>query len=258
MVIRRIRDHVADQNWFAVGIDFAIVVAGIVIGTQVNNWNAARADRAKSAQYRTRLVGELRYDQRQYHQQYLYYVAARRHGVAALHALQHPSATPDEQFLIDAYQATQMDLTPPKHFIFDEMVATGLVGLIGPEKLQEMISGYYLGLATDAPQLAEAPPYRELLRQQMAYPVQFAIRAHCGDRNVVIDNQIVGQTVPEQCSLALDPTLLAKSAKQVRAVPGIDTSLTRYLSALDQKIGLLDATSAQTNRLVKAIEAVAN
>ena len=258
MVIRRIRDHVADHNWFAVGIDLAIVVVGIVIGTQVNNWNQGRADRVKAAGYRTRLVAELRFDQRQYHNQFLYYTAARRHGLAALNALQHPGATLGEPFLIDAYQATQMDLTPPKHFIFDELVSAGLAGLIGNESLQEMTSDYYLSLATDVPQLAEAPPYRDLLRREMPYVVQTSIRARCGDRDVLLNRQVIGQSFPERCVLRLDPALVATSVSRLRAVAGLDTALTRYLSALDQKLGLLGANSSKTDRLVKAIEAVRN
>ena len=42
MVIRRIREHVATHNWFAVGIDLAIVVVGVFLGIQASNWNAAR------------------------------------------------------------------------------------------------------------------------------------------------------------------------------------------------------------------------
>ena len=42
MLLRRITKHVKDQNWFAVGIDFAIVVIGVFIGIQVANWNDAR------------------------------------------------------------------------------------------------------------------------------------------------------------------------------------------------------------------------
>ena len=42
MLLRRITQHVKDQNWFAVLIDFAIVVFGVFIGIQVANWNAAR------------------------------------------------------------------------------------------------------------------------------------------------------------------------------------------------------------------------
>ncbi|WOJ95550.1 hypothetical protein R0137_09815 [Congregibacter brevis] len=46
MLLRRISKHFKDQNWFAVGIDFTIVVIGVFIGIQVANWNAARIDRA--------------------------------------------------------------------------------------------------------------------------------------------------------------------------------------------------------------------
>ncbi|MEL6859245.1 MAG: hypothetical protein AAFO74_12730 [Pseudomonadota bacterium] len=46
MLLRRITKHVKDQNWFAVGIDFCIVVIGVFIGIQVANWNDARQQRA--------------------------------------------------------------------------------------------------------------------------------------------------------------------------------------------------------------------
>ena len=42
MILRRITEHVKDQNWFAVAIDFLIVVIGVFIGLQVANWNEAR------------------------------------------------------------------------------------------------------------------------------------------------------------------------------------------------------------------------
>ena len=44
MILRRITEHVKAQNWFAVGLDFLIVVVGVFIGIQVSNWNAARSD----------------------------------------------------------------------------------------------------------------------------------------------------------------------------------------------------------------------
>lgn len=46
MIFRRLKAHVEKENWFAVGIDFAIVVIGVFIGIQVANWNEARTDRA--------------------------------------------------------------------------------------------------------------------------------------------------------------------------------------------------------------------
>ena len=42
MLLRRITKHVTEQNWFAVFIDFLIVVVGVFIGIQVANWNDDR------------------------------------------------------------------------------------------------------------------------------------------------------------------------------------------------------------------------
>lgn len=51
MLLRRITEHVKDQNWFAVGIDFVIVVIGVFIGIQVADWNTARIDRAEESAF---------------------------------------------------------------------------------------------------------------------------------------------------------------------------------------------------------------
>ena len=58
MILRRVTKHVKDQNWFAVGIDFMIVVVGVFIGLQVANWNEARQERQREAHYLYRLDQE--------------------------------------------------------------------------------------------------------------------------------------------------------------------------------------------------------
>lgn len=42
MLLRRVTKHVKEQNWFAVFVDFFIVVVGVFIGIQVANWNEQR------------------------------------------------------------------------------------------------------------------------------------------------------------------------------------------------------------------------
>ena len=59
MLLRRMIEHVKAQNWFAVGLDFLIVVVGVFIGIQVANWNDARRDRAIEALYLDRLQQEI-------------------------------------------------------------------------------------------------------------------------------------------------------------------------------------------------------
>ncbi|GHA96255.1 hypothetical protein GCM10009069_19080 [Algimonas arctica] len=47
MLLRHLTKHVEDQNWFAVGLDFLIVVFGVFIGLQVANWNDVSRAAAK-------------------------------------------------------------------------------------------------------------------------------------------------------------------------------------------------------------------
>ncbi len=62
MLLRRITEHVKAQNWFAVGLDFMIVIVGVFIGIQVANWNETRGDRHREAQILNEVAADLRAD----------------------------------------------------------------------------------------------------------------------------------------------------------------------------------------------------
>ena len=55
MLLRSITKHVKDQNWFAVFLDFFIVVAGILIAFQITNWSERQGDREREYEYLVRL-----------------------------------------------------------------------------------------------------------------------------------------------------------------------------------------------------------
>ena len=59
MLLRRLTRHVEDQNWFAVGIDFVIVILGVFVGIQVANWNDVQQDKAGVAASLERLQKEV-------------------------------------------------------------------------------------------------------------------------------------------------------------------------------------------------------
>ena len=40
MILRRLSRHVGEQNWFAVLLDFIIVVLGVYMGVLLGNWNS--------------------------------------------------------------------------------------------------------------------------------------------------------------------------------------------------------------------------
>ena len=45
MILRRLTENLRAQNWTAITIEFAIVVIGVFVGTQVSNWNQARLEK---------------------------------------------------------------------------------------------------------------------------------------------------------------------------------------------------------------------
>lgn len=59
MLLRSISKHVRDQNWFAVGLDFFIVVFGVFIGLQVQQWNEGRVTRIEEHRILERLHSEI-------------------------------------------------------------------------------------------------------------------------------------------------------------------------------------------------------
>lgn len=58
MILRSVTKHVREQNWFAVALDFAMVVAGILIAFQITDWAAARQDNLIYQQARARVIDE--------------------------------------------------------------------------------------------------------------------------------------------------------------------------------------------------------
>ena len=60
MLLRRVIEHVREQNWTAIAIDFVIVVIGVFVGIQVANWNEARVERQLVRGHLTEIAEDLR------------------------------------------------------------------------------------------------------------------------------------------------------------------------------------------------------
>ena len=58
MILQRISEHIKSQNWFAVTVEFVIVVLGVFMGLQVQDWNDARKERIEESELLVRLYEE--------------------------------------------------------------------------------------------------------------------------------------------------------------------------------------------------------
>jgi hypothetical protein len=59
LILRRLTEHVKEQNWFAIALDFVIVVAGVFVGMQAQAWSQERDRRKNEAAYLVRLHEEV-------------------------------------------------------------------------------------------------------------------------------------------------------------------------------------------------------
>lgn len=59
MILRNLAIAIREQNWVSVGVEFTIVVAGIFVALQVNDWNQRRIDRADEQEFLSSLHDEL-------------------------------------------------------------------------------------------------------------------------------------------------------------------------------------------------------
>lgn len=247
MVVRRIRQHVVTHDWFAVAIDVAIVIVGVFLAMQANNWNEVRLDRERTQSYHARLIEDLRATEQGARASAAYYGDVRSHALAALSALDRPPRSLGAPFLVDAYQATQIFPRFAQRATYDEILASGNADLIGSAALRERLTNFYWRLEGLMTLVNVTPPYRERLRSVMPYSAQASIRASCDE--ILTDNGkgLVTARLPKNCAVVMDPRLVADAVAQIHSTPGLKNDLTRAVIDLDQK--LLQFGKLQDNAL---------
>lgn len=250
MILRRVREHVAQHNWFAVGIDLVIVVLGVFLGMQVSNMNEARLERATATEYRRQIIDDLKENEADLRSRQAYYTVARAHGLAALAALEAPTRPRGEAFLIDAYQASQVWLRPLIRTGYDEMTGAGLTHSFGDRETRSRLTNYYTQTRQFDVTALSSTSYRERLRRTLPYKAQLAIRESCGERFSTLPSGAQMATFPDRCAPALDPATVRLAVARIEAAD-LREDLTRQIADLDQKLAGFDRFGrlARNNRM---------
>ena len=249
MVIRRIREHVAEMNWVAIAVDLAIVVVGVFLGTQANNWNEDRIERATASEYRRQIIDDLKENEADLRSRQTYYALARTHALAALAAIDAPGRPRGEAFLIDAYQASQVWLRPLVRTGYEEMTGAGVTHGIGNRETRSRLTNYYTQTRQFDVTALNVTAYREHVRRVMPYNAQLAIRESCGERVTTRPGGAQFATFPERCAPHLDPATIRIAVARLAAAD-LGEDLTRHLADLDLKLAGFDrfARLARANR----------
>ena len=249
MVVRRIREHVTTHNWFAVVIDLAVVGIGVFLGIEAANWNQRRADRAEAAQYRLLIIDNLRANEADIAARISYYRQIRAHALAALKAIQDSGTKLNNQFLVDAYQASQGWFRPLQRTAYDVPVAVGVRREIGGMQSQSELAAYQQFASGFDFNTLTVTGYRDRLRRDLDLRVQLAIRRDCDDIMRDLPGGAQAPQLPESCDLNLDPGLMEQATRKLAAAPGLEQDLTRLIVDIDQKIGTFDRGLQAARRL---------
>ena len=223
MILRRITEHVKTQNWFAVALDFVIVVAGVFIGIQVANWNEARLTDQKAAVFSERLRADLRGEAWSFEFMGGYYRQVLANARRAHDALSGRAPLDDEALLVAAYRATQYQGFVRRRATWEELSSTGELGLIRDPALRQLAMDVYEVPAYDwTVNDGRSSAYRQAFRRTVDLPVQDALAAACGDR-IIEEGDFAGiaGTLDYPCDPDLDAEAAAVAAQALRADPDI-------------------------------------
>ncbi|MEX2529704.1 MAG: hypothetical protein WD960_02940 [Gemmatimonadota bacterium] len=161
-MLRRITRHVREQNWAAIGIDFVIVVVGVFIGLQAQQWNESRAERARERL----LLGELRAEVAGSIEQLTIkrnaYAQVGRSGERSIAFLDAGEGCGDQcwNVIVDFFHASQWQQIAVPRSTYDEMRRNGWPR---NREIVDALEAYHRQADQIAQAMAEVPAYRALV-----------------------------------------------------------------------------------------------
>ena len=154
-MLARLATAVRRQDWFTVLVEIAIVVLGVVIGFQVNDWGQRRSDRAKEQTYLRQLASDLRETERTM-LRYDSLVQLPTQAEANLRRAFYLTERPPRDSLFAWYaRLGAFSAVRPILGTAEALVATGDLGLIRNDSLRAAITSYldrsqlYIGYANE-------------------------------------------------------------------------------------------------------------
>lgn len=239
---RTIRKKLIEQHdarkylLYAIG-EILLVVIGILIALQVNNWNQNRLDSAAAANAQIRMLEDLYNELAAMDAVLSYGNTVKNYASRAMSVFEsgelREGLSPDS-FLINLYQASQIHEVSQAKSTYQELLASGKIELIKDDMLRSSIIRYYTYDWSNSIVFRVQDPYRENIRKEIPSPIQSLIRDECGDRYTKI-RDIMQIVLPEVCDLSFDRELSDKTASEILKNDSLRNDLRYRIGNLDAK-----------------------
>lgn len=251
MLLRRVVEHVTSQNWFAVFIDFLIVVVGLFVGLQIDNWWQEQSDARRETAYLVALqqdfkqeIAELEGDKKRYEDIAAAMIQLLEWSESELSNVSNDELVPASSYLVSMV-ATQIFADT-----YDNLKGSGDLRLLQNHELKRQLAAFYaqekvVQLVNKShemqfvniytPYIIENLDYRLALRRMNASRLPTALSENWPDQ--VDSERILGQLNTQQFKNVAS----AKLEVSATSILVIDEALghaQRVVALLDQEPGL--------------------
>ncbi len=260
MILRRLATSIRKQDWFAVVIETLIVVLGVFLGLQVNNWNEARINRMEAESSRERLIADLRADLDAFAVRRQWYAEILEAALRVDDAMRSdPPETVDETWLFvrDSWIAGGEWPFAPSAQVYKELQNAGDLDLIASGTMQRRLRDYYEDSAREI-EIATTyhSGYRDLTRQLIEGRVGM-LMTDCLSASS-LEPSLPGtnpDTFYNDCAPPEDFALFIRSAESLRESAELRPQLNARLNRLPGIQSLLEYLDRQAALLVSDLEA---
>jgi len=145
MILRRMAEAIRGQNWSTVALEILIVVVGIFVGLQVNDWNQARIDRVLESRYLERLQADLLTDLGRLDSSENLARVRMQQVKLLLDGIADPNvaAKQPNEFIAAAEKVSWASYRAITPNAYAELVGTGRTTLVRSESLRDALAEYY-------------------------------------------------------------------------------------------------------------------
>jgi hypothetical protein len=248
MILRRLTENLRLQNWTTIAIELVIVIIGVFVGSQVSDWNQARLEKETTARMLSQLKPELSGEIDYFQSVRRYYQTTHRYADVALAGWNGDAGTSDEQFVIAAYQASQIYGVGINGQSWSLAFGGDQLRNIDDPTLRRDLAAVLTADSTNILATMQTR-YRDDVRLVIPNDIQMEIRERCGDRLMKDAAGVAIFVLPAKCALGLDPAAAAAAARRLRAHPALAGELALHLASANTYLQDVDIIQLQLETL---------
>ena len=250
MILRRLTANLRTQNWTAIAVEFVLLVLGVFFGILAANWNLERVEKQATGQLLSQLDTELAEVLVDLDSMDAYYAVSGRYATSALAGWRSDPKVSDSDFVIAAYQASQINGVGTNSSVWAEIFGADNMRNIDDLSLRRTLRRLMTFDYSLVDLAAVMSRYREEVRKVIPDGQQRAIRARCGDIQTPEGILIL----PATCDLQLPAAEASATVAALRARPDLIHELNWHQAKIATQLQNIDALRTYSVELSKKID----